>query len=60
MDMHIHDLDMIRYLFGEPESVSCCSQDIDSKFDIVYSQLLSGYFSDCNWRLVSDRYKFCR
>ena len=39
MDMHIHDLDMIRYLFGEPESVSCRAQDIDSKFDVVYSQL---------------------
>ncbi|MBS5570677.1 MAG: Gfo/Idh/MocA family oxidoreductase [Clostridiales bacterium] len=39
MDMHIHDLDMIRYLFGEPQTVSCRSQDIDSRFDVVYSQL---------------------
>lgn len=39
MDLHIHDIDMIRYLFGEPEAVSCCSQDIDSHFDVVYSQL---------------------
>ena len=51
MDMHIHDLDMIRYLFGEPESVSCCSQDIDSKFDIVYSQL---YYPDISVTAIGD------
>lgn len=29
LDMHIHDVDMIRYLFGEPEKVS--ARTIDSK-----------------------------
>lgn len=38
-DMHIHDIDMIRYLFGEPKSVSCHTQDIYSKKDIAHSTL---------------------
>ena len=39
LDMHIHDLDMMRYLFGEPESVSCRTQDVQSKMDVVHSRL---------------------
>ncbi len=39
LDMHIHDLDMARHLFGEPETVACRSQDVRSGQDIVYSQL---------------------
>ena len=36
-DMHIHDIDFIRYAFGEPEKVSCHAQDIYSKKDVVHT-----------------------
>ncbi len=39
LDMHIHDLDMIRYLFGEPDSISCRTQDVQSRMDVVHSRL---------------------
>lgn len=39
LDMHIHDIDMARYLFGEPEAVSCNSQDVYSGFDSVQTRL---------------------
>ena len=38
LDMHIHDVDMIRYLFGEPQSVSCVTQNVYSGADIVHSR----------------------
>lgn len=38
-DMHIHDIDMIRYLFGEPDSVSCTTKDVYSKKDSAFSAL---------------------
>ncbi len=44
-DMHVHDVDMVRYLFGQPESVSCCTQDIYSKKDIAHSTLRYPGFS---------------
>ncbi|HBJ19403.1 MAG TPA: gfo/Idh/MocA family oxidoreductase, partial [Clostridiales bacterium] len=34
LDLHIHDVDMIRYLCGEPISVSCRTQDIVSHMEI--------------------------
>lgn len=37
-DMHIHDVDIIRYLFGEPRFVSCITQDVYSGDDIVHSR----------------------
>lgn len=39
LDMHIHDIDMARYLFGEPDAVTCMKQDIYSGFDVVHSHL---------------------
>lgn len=44
-DMHVHDVDMIRYLFGEPAAVSCQTQDIYSKKDAAYSTLKYPDFS---------------
>ena len=38
-DMHIHDIDMARYLFGEPKAVSCCTQDDISQSAIVHTRL---------------------
>jgi len=39
LDMHIHDLDFSRYLFGEPEKVSCSSTSINAKYDTIQSRL---------------------
>lgn len=44
-DMHIHDIDMIRYLFGDPDAVSCQTQDIYSKKDYAHSTLRYNDFS---------------
>ncbi|MDR1891873.1 MAG: Gfo/Idh/MocA family oxidoreductase [Oscillospiraceae bacterium] len=42
MDMHIHDVDMVRFLFGEPDSVSCHTQSISEYCgdDIVHSTFI--------------------
>lgn len=40
LDMHIHDIDIIRFLFGEPDAVSCMTQDVYSKDDIAHSRLM--------------------
>lgn len=45
LDMHIHDLDIIRYLFGEPRAVNCTAADLYSGKDIVHSQLHFDGFS---------------
>lgn len=39
LDMHVHDIDISRYLFGEPEAVSCVTGDVYSGADIVHSRL---------------------
>ncbi len=44
-DMHIHDIDMVRYTFGEPMAVSCHTQDIYSKKDAAHSTLKYPDFS---------------
>ena len=41
-DIHIHDIDMVRYLFGEPEAVSCRASDCKTKYDIVQTALYYG------------------
>jgi predicted dehydrogenase len=40
LDMHIHDIDMARFLFGEPNAVSCTTKDFYSGDDIVFSRLM--------------------
>lgn len=40
LDMHIHDLDIARYLFGEPQAVSCVTQKIYAGDDVAHSRLL--------------------
>lgn len=32
-DLHIHDVDMVRYLFGEPKAVSCYATSTLTKYD---------------------------
>lgn len=41
-DLHIHDVDIIRYLFGEPEAVSCRATSSVSVHDTVHSALFYG------------------
>ena len=41
-DIHIHDIDMVRYLFGEPDAVSCRASDCKTKYDIVQTALYYG------------------
>lgn len=38
MDLNIHDIDMVRFLFGEPDMVSCVTQDVYSIDDIAHSR----------------------
>lgn len=45
MDLHVHDIDYIRYIFGEPESVSCCTANVFCGNDIVHSRLMYKDFS---------------
>ncbi|MBQ8683443.1 MAG: Gfo/Idh/MocA family oxidoreductase [Clostridia bacterium] len=40
LDMHIHDVDMVRHLFGEPKAVSCVTQDLYAGDDVVHSRFI--------------------
>lgn len=39
LDLHIHDIDMARYLFGEPEEVACTARKVYSGCDTVHTRL---------------------
>ncbi len=43
LDMHIHDVDMARFLLGEPKAVSCVSYDDTVQWQVVNSRL---YYDD--------------
>lgn len=36
-DLHIHDVDLVRYLFGEPEAISCRASTSICKHDTVHT-----------------------
>ena len=40
MDMHIHDIDVARFLLGEPKAVSCVTAKVYSGDDIAHSRLI--------------------
>ncbi|NOU86754.1 gfo/Idh/MocA family oxidoreductase [Paenibacillus sp. LMG 31460] len=42
LDMHVHDIDMINWLFGKPESVSCLARNVvpGSGYDVVSANYL--------------------
>lgn len=40
LDLHIHDVDMVRFLFGEPKAVSCISYDMETENTVVNSRFL--------------------
>lgn len=50
-DLHIHDVDMVRYLLGEPLAVSCDTTDIYSGDDIAYSRM---YYKDATVLAIGD------
>ena len=39
LDMHIHDVDMARFLFGEPEAVSTVALDGDTRWQVENTRL---------------------
>lgn len=43
LDMHVHDIDMARYLLGEPDAVSCIAYDADVRWAVENSRL---YYKD--------------
>lgn len=55
-DLHIHDIDMIRYLFGEPDAVSCRATSTLSCYDTVQTALYYGglpILAIADWTLVN-------
>ena len=40
LDMHIHDIDMARYLFGEPEAVSVVAYNGQTRWQVENSRLI--------------------
>jgi len=57
-DMQIHDLDMVRYLFGEPAWVECHASTKNVKYDMA--QITFGYDFPClsigDWTLVGRKF----
>lgn len=60
LDMHVHDIDMVNWLFGKPESVSCLARNVvpGSGYDVVSTNYL---FEDgkvinaqADWTLEGD------
>lgn len=45
LDLHVHDLDYVRYAFGEPKKVSCCIAGMYSERDVAHSRLVYDDFS---------------
>lgn len=41
-DLHIHDVDVIRYIFGEPDAVSCRASTSICLYDSVHTSLFYG------------------
>lgn len=41
-DLHVHDLDIVRYLLGEPDAVSCRATSSVSVHDTVHTSLFYG------------------
>jgi predicted dehydrogenase len=42
MDLHIHDVDMARFLFGEPDAASAISYDTFARWAVVNSRFMYG------------------
>ena len=57
-DMQIHDLDMARYLFGEPAYIECRASTKNVKYDLSHISLGYGFPCTCigDWTLVGTRF----
>lgn len=51
LDLHIHDIDIIRFIFGEPYAVSCATSNIYTVDDVVFSFL---YYEDITVLAIAD------
>ena len=40
LDLHIHDVDMVRFLFGEPKAVSAVAYDAETRWAVINSRFL--------------------
>ncbi len=40
LDLHIHDVDVVRYIFGEPRAVSCRTAGHYTKYDVAHTCFL--------------------
>ena len=59
-DLHVHDVDLIRYLFGEPEAVSCRGNTSLSIHDTVHSSFKYGDIPVTaigDWSMAGVRFK---
>ncbi|MGO4495999.1 Gfo/Idh/MocA family protein [Paenibacillus sp. 2RAB27] len=60
LDMHVHDIDMVNWLFGKPESVSCLARNVvpGSGYDVVSTNYLYGdgkvINAQADWTLEGD------
>ena len=41
-DLHVHDVDIIRYLFGEPDAISCRASNTVCRHDTVHTSFFYG------------------
>lgn len=60
-DLHIHDVDMVRYLFGEPKAVSCQAQSFlsgnDTCFTNFYYESKMPVHATGDWNLWGVEFK---
>lgn len=52
MDLHVHDVDLINWMFGMPEKVSSISTDFRTKFNSISTRYFyDGFYvtADCDW-----------
>lgn len=47
MDLHIHDVDMMRFLFGEPEAVSAVGYDDTTRWQVMNSRFFYPNLTPC-------------
>ena len=40
LDLHIHDVDMVRFLFGEPKAVSAVAYDAETRWAVINSRFM--------------------
>ena len=50
-DLHVHDVDMVRWLFGDPEKVSCVAKEVVCKYDSCFTNF---YYPDKAVTAIGD------